>query len=241
MRSGPERVVLRAGSGPALVCLPFAGGSARSFVRLARCAPEGWRVVGVQPPVRRGAYGMELEELARFYLGLLAEDLGGPALVLGHSLGAAVANRLAALAPGHLLDDTQFVLSAPPAPGDSSRELLRLDDRALLAEATRRGILPRLDVPEDLAVRLLLPDLRADLSVLGRQGWKPEPVDAPLHLLGGSEDTACPPGSLSVLRDMLAPRSTHVIEGAHLFVVDQPERTMRALCAVGGHAEGSGP
>lgn len=228
MRAGPERVVLKRGSGFRLICLPFAGGSARSFVRLARCTPGDWQVTAVQPPAGFDAGAASLDALAYFYLGLLTEDLRGPGLVLGHSLGAAVAHRMTQLRPMDPSENLHLVLSAPPAPKVSSGELLAMDDRALLAAATRQGMLPDLRTSEDFALRFLIPHLRDDLAVLGRQGWVPEPVGAPVHLLGGSQDKASPPTALAAL-DVLVPRSTQLVEGGHMYVVEQPARTARAL------------
>jgi len=86
MRGGPERVVLKEGRGFHLICLPFAGGSARPFVRLARYTPPDWQVAAVQPPAGSAHGAVGLDGLASFYLGLPAADLRMPGLVLGHSL-----------------------------------------------------------------------------------------------------------------------------------------------------------
>ncbi|MEV2214940.1 alpha/beta fold hydrolase [Streptomyces sp. NPDC050997] len=231
MRGGPERVVLKEGRGFHLICLPFAGGSARSFVRLARYTPPDWQVTAVQPPAGSAHGAAGLDGLASFYLGLLAEDLRVPGLVLGHSLGAAVAHRMAQLRslPS---EGPHLVLSAPPRPHHSPAALLGLDDRALFREATRQGMLPDLDVAEDFALRFLLPNLRHDLGYLGERGWTPEPLDTPPHLLGGTEDVACPPADLARLGDALAPRSVRLVEGGHMYVLERPAETARALVEI---------
>lgn len=229
MRAGPGRVVLKQGGGLHLVCLPFAGGSARSFVRLARHVPQDWQVTAVQPPA---GFAGGLDELATCYLGLLAGELRGPGLLLGHSLGAAVAHRMARKNSAGLPGNLHVVLSAPPEPGVCAGGLLDLDDRALLQEATRRGMLPVLRTPEDFALRFLLPDLRTDLAVLGRSGWTPEPLDVPVHLLGGRQDPASPTAVLVSLVDSLGPRSAQLVEGGHMYVLEQPAETVRALLAI---------
>lgn len=229
MRAGPERVVLKQGDGFHLLCLPFAGGSARSFVQLARHVPQDWQVTAVQPPA---GFAAGLDELATCYLGLLAGELRGPGLLLGHSLGATVAHRMALQHSAELPRDLHVVLSAPPEPGVSASDLLDLDDRALLQEATRRGILPALRTTEDFAMRFLLPDLRKDLAVLGQRGWTPEPLDVPVHLLGGRQDAACPTAMLERLVASVGPRSTQLVEGGHMYVLEQPAETVRALLAI---------
>lgn len=228
MRAGPERVVLNEGHAFNLICLPFAGGSARSFVRLARYTPD-WNVTAVQPP--SGFVGGEraLDSLAHFYLGLLSSDLRGPGIVFGHSLGAAVAHRMVELRSSEWPEDLHVVLSAPPVPGADTGELLSLDDRALLAATTESGILPDLGTSEDLSLRFLLPNLREDLTILGRQAWRPGRLGTPVHLLGGTEDLACPLATVVRLAEHLVPLSTRLVEGGHLYVLERPAETAGAL------------
>lgn len=233
MRAGAERVVLRkGGDGRHLVCIPFAGGSARSFTRLAHWMGDEWKVTAVQPPPGFAGAEVGIDALASYYLGLLAEDLDGPGLVLGHSLGAAVLQRMARISSGHWPRGLQVVLSAPSVVGARTADLLALDDRALLAEAGRRGMLPDLRVPEDFAVRFLLPDLRRDLAVLRDRAWAPTPVEADVHLLGGTEDRACPPAALEGLGRLMGAASSRLVTGGHLYVVEQPEQTAAALRAI---------
>ncbi|MCW5249033.1 MULTISPECIES: thioesterase II family protein [unclassified Streptomyces] len=236
MRSGPERVVVKRGGERRLVCVPFAGGSARSFTRLAHQLGDEWTVVAVQPPAGFGGTGASLDALAHFYLGLLAEDLRGPGLVLGHSLGAAAVQRMARIKGERWPDGLHVVLSAPPESGTTSADLLALDDSGLLEEAARRGMTPDLDVTEEFAKRFLLPDLRSDLAALRTRAWRPEPVHAPVHLLGGTGDAICPPARLESLGELLRPVSSRTVEGGHLYVVEEPSRTAEAVRAIGAAA-----
>lgn len=236
MRAGPDRLVLREGGPFHLVCLPYAGGSARSFTRLVRQVTEEWTVVAAQPPGRDGSAAPDLDELAEHYLGLLADDLAGPGIVLGHSLGAAVAHRMAQRHAAHWPTDLRLVLSAPPRPGPPACQVAGLDDQSLLAVARSHGIVPELGLPDELVIRLLLPGLRQDLGVLGTAGWAPEPVRPPVHLLGGTDDPASPPAVLAELADQLAARGTRWVRGGHLFVMDQPEETFAALRKIAGCA-----
>lgn len=237
MRTGPDRLVLREGGPYRLVCLPYAGGSARSFTRLVRQVTEDWTVVAAQPPAAH-AQGTppDLDELADFYADLLATDLAGPGIVLGHSLGAAVAHRMAQRHAANWPADLRLVLSAPPRPGPPGYALAGLDDHSLLSAARARGIVPELELPDELVIRLLLPGLRRDLAALGGTGWTPEPVSPPVHLLGGTDDVASPPAVLTELADQLAARGTRWVPGGHLFVMDQPEATYAALRKIAGCA-----
>ncbi|MEV7417377.1 alpha/beta fold hydrolase [Streptomyces sp. NPDC089919] len=231
MRGGPDRVVLKEGHTFSLLCLPFAGGSARSYVRLANHT-DGWNVTAVQPPAGFAQTRPGLDELARCYLEMLAGDLRGPGILFGHSLGAAVAHRMVQLRSSDWPEDLQVVLSAPPVPGRDTGELLGLDDGGLLAAATRTGMLPDLGTSDDFAIRFLLPGLREDLAVLGSRGWRPAPAAAPVHLLGGTDDGCCPPAALAAVADALRPRSVRLLDGGHMYVLDRPAETAAALTEI---------
>lgn len=231
MRSGRSRMVLREGGYFRLVCVPFAGGSIRSFTRLARHATVQWTVVAVQPPpAHTGKLG--LDDLAAFYLNLLRDDLGVPGILFGHSLGAAVVHRMAAMSATEWSAEVQLVLSAPPVSEAPPIGLSSLDDHALLAAARELSMLPDLPVTEDALIRFVIPDLRQDLGVIGATGWTPSPVSVPVHLFGGSSDRLSPPDRLPALRMALQARSLRLIDGSHMYVIDEPARTCEALDAI---------
>ncbi|NKI41524.1 thioesterase II family protein [Streptomyces physcomitrii] len=240
MRGRTQRLVLRDSGPRRLICVPFAGGSARSFTRLARELGEDWSVVAVQPPPPPGGHGrpprpgdpepLALTALAEDYLRVLDGDLHGPGLLLGHSLGAAVAHEMARLRGADWPLDLRVVLSAPPAMG-AGGSLHELTDHQLLYTARQRGILPELPVSDDFVVRMLLPDFRRDLAVL-RDGWHPAPVPASLALLGGTEDEACPPGTLTALAEQVGADSCGLVPGGHLYVVDRAAESAAALRAI---------
>ncbi|MFT2017036.1 thioesterase II family protein [Streptomyces sp. 796.1] len=242
MRAGPDRLVLREGGPFRLICLPYAGGSARSFSGLVRQVTEDWTVVAAQPPTEQTeGRAPDLNELADHYAQLLADDLAGPGIVLGHSLGAAVAHRMALRHAARWPATLHLVLSAPLRPGPPVCQVAGLDDPSLLSVARSHGIVPDLGVPDEVVARMLLPELRQDLAALGTAGWAPEPVPAPVHLLGGTEDETSPPFVLTELADQLAARDTRWVRGGHLFVMDQPEETFAALRKIAGCPPGRRP
>ncbi|MEV6971981.1 alpha/beta fold hydrolase [Kitasatospora sp. NPDC093806] len=235
-REGPDLEVLRAGTGGfRLICVPFAGGSTRSFARLARKCDPDWTVIGVQPPEhppRPIRPGGGIDALARCYLDLLDGELRGPGLLFGHSLGAAVVHAMARQRGADWPDGLHLVLSAPPEPGRSSDDLLCLDDRRLFAEAGRRGMLLELEISEKFAVSYIVPVLRRDLTFVAAAGWRPGPVTAPVHLLGGTADRVSPPALLRRLEPLVGARSSRLLEGGHMFAVDHPARTADALADI---------
>ncbi|MER7702106.1 alpha/beta fold hydrolase [Kitasatospora sp. NPDC097605] len=238
-RQGPEREVLREGGDFRLICVPFAGGSTRSFARLAKHCDPGWQVVGVQPPPHPPEPerpGGGIDTLARFYLDLLAGELRGPGILFGHSLGAGVAHAMARLSGPDWPAGLHLVLSAPPEPGRSSDDLLCLEDGRLFAEAGRRGMLLELEISERFAVGYIVPVLRRDLAFVASAGWRPGRVAAPVHLLGGTGDRVSPPALLRRLEPLVGARSLRLLEGGHMFPLDHPARTAAALAEIARHS-----
>ncbi|WP_084628556.1 thioesterase II family protein [Amycolatopsis nigrescens] len=244
MRQGPCRRVLRRGRDFSdsrdsrdlrLICLPFAGGSTQSFQPLAQAVTADWTVLAVQPPAGRG---LDLDELAACYLELLERDLVGEGIVFGHSLGAAVAHRMAEFVGTGWPEGLSLVLSAPPVPRTSLRELTSLDDQDFLAEATRRELIDPPPLPADVLHRFVLPALRQDLSVLPPQGWIPFPVPAPTEVIGGTDDRVVHPGVLRQIHREVGASSLRLVDGGHLYPVAAPARTWEALAdLVNGPAE----
>lgn len=230
MRGGPSRVLLRgtvATPAATLICVPYAGGSARSFTGLARHVPADWAVIAVQPSRAWTAGPRTLDSLADHYHGLLADDLATPCLVLGHSLGAVAVHRMTMRHSATWPAETRIVLSAP-APRAGSAALTALSDEALLSEAVASGMISRLPGPRDAAMRLVMPALRADIAAL-RAGWDPVPVGVPAYLLGGTRDRLCPPEELQRIGAALGARGTAVINGGHAYMDEDPSQVARAL------------
>jgi pimeloyl-ACP methyl ester carboxylesterase len=107
MTSGSNKLVLDAsGEGPTLLCLHGIGGCAEWFKGLAIRLQDRFRVVAVDLPgtganrVDGEAFSIErcADSLAEYILTQEAD----PVSILGHSLGAILALRLAALAPAKL-------------------------------------------------------------------------------------------------------------------------------------------
>jgi surfactin synthase thioesterase subunit len=99
-------------------------------------------------------------------------------------------------------------------------------------------MIPDLQTSEEFAMRFLLPALRADLAVLAGRGWQPRPVAAPVHLLCGALDTACPPAGVELLRDALEPVSSRLVAGGHMYVLEQPELAARELLDISAENTG---
>ncbi|MEV7961680.1 thioesterase II family protein [Oerskovia paurometabola] len=255
-----------------VVVCPHAGGAASYYRRLVLArdrvvgghpgSPRGSsapfasapEVVAVQYPGRETRFAEPpvqtmtdlLADVAGPVCALLADDV--PTVLLGHSLGASVAVRVAAgLGPGQAPD--LLVVSGRAARADLPRSggrdgdgsdvvgpgtLTARDDSALRAWITALGGTP----PELLAdaefFALHARVLRADLAVhdsLGTAGaGEPVEITVPLLLLAGSDDVASPPEAVAPWAERArAGVRRRVVEGGHFFVGDRAPEVVEAL------------
>lgn len=254
-----------------VVVCPHAGGAASYYRRLVLDRDRG---VGEVPGSPRGSapFASAPEVVAVQYAGretrfseppaqtmtdlladvagpvraLLADDV--PTVLLGHSLGASVAIRVAAgLGPGEAPD--LLVVSGRAARADRPRSggrdgdggdvvgpgrLTARDDSALRAWITALGGTP----PELLAdaefFALHARVLRADLAVHDSLGTaaagEATQITAPLLLLAGSDDVASPPEAVAPWAERArAGVRRRVVEGGHFFVGDRAPEVVEAL------------
>jgi acyl-coenzyme A synthetase/AMP-(fatty) acid ligase/surfactin synthase thioesterase subunit len=209
-----------------LICLPYAGGSAGSYTRLAKHLPESWRVVAGEASLRGP---VTVADVADAWWKAIAPYLSSGTVLFGHSLGALVAAEVANRA-GAGLEPAHVVLSAPPLSGATARAIRSQDDAELVADLTRSGLMPPSTLTADEVGRLLLPRFRRDLSLVPDE-WTPS-LETPVHVLVGAEDTLCTlPGVAARLRPSMV-ASTHVVDGGHYFVVTNPVQTATVLAGL---------
>lgn len=222
--------------GGGLLCLPFAGGSAWSFVPLARMAPRGWWVGALrQGPAERQS---TLEELAADVATVVQATFTEPGVVLGHSLGAVVAYRAAQLAGSSWPQEAALVLSAPPSlrsVAENAARLLSMPAAGLLAEMRRLRLAEGLRHDDEVLTRLVVPGFRADLSILTTYRHSCEPLPVKPVLIAGTRDSSTPPCAIHALARELGAHAVLEIDGDHLYVVSRPADVVSILIEVLRH------
>ncbi|SFC88088.1 thioesterase II family protein [Streptomyces aidingensis] len=223
-----------------LYCLPHAGGSASAFRSWTGRAGDA-AVCPVQLPGRDA----RVSDPAHPTMPALVGDLAGvllaeaaadprPYALYGHSLGALVGFELArelrrrgGPQPEHLIVSG---CSAPQAVEDPADDL---SDAQIVSLLRSLGGTPELYLSDPRVLRLILPAIRADLTVRNSYRYRPEqPLTIPLTAIAATSDARAPAPSLAAWRDQTVGRfRLHTLVGGHFAVLEQPETTLRHLTA----------
>lgn len=129
--------VLREGDHPRcrLLLLPYACGSASSFVELSRHLPDDFRVLSITPPEAWTTDGTDISGMARQIIDALAlhED-GLPLLVAGYSFGGVLGCELVRQfeAAGNAPGAVSLIAAAPPGAHQEIDLILSADDESII-------------------------------------------------------------------------------------------------------------
>jgi medium-chain acyl-[acyl-carrier-protein] hydrolase len=226
---------LRTGSAgqPQLLCFAHAGGSPRSFQRLAEHLPRSWSVRAVEPPGRLATAGSSptrVEALVEEYLQALPPELL-EGVMLGHSLGGYVALALCQRAPRA----RGLVIAATAPPGGPSQltPLAGLPDHQLVRALRGLGLARQgpgiAGGLSDDVLRLFLPALRADLTAFASFRAPSTLVRLPTLLCGGRGDPICSERRFADWQHLLPEAELTFAGRGHFFVQDDPEPLAHAL------------
>jgi acyl transferase domain-containing protein/acyl-CoA synthetase (AMP-forming)/AMP-acid ligase II/surfactin synthase thioesterase subunit len=218
-----------------LFCFPYAGAGASVY--------RGWQAAGfaevvpVQPPGReeRGAEPpvLVMAELVDRLADALAPDDGTPFAFFGHSLGGLTAFELAReLRRRGAAGPERLVLSGCGVPrADENGWIHREDDDAFVRALGERFVLPGEALHDPGLRRLLLPALRADITVLETYRVDDEPpLDVPLLALAGAADTLAPRERLLEWAALTTGDfSLRTFPGDHMFIRSQEPRVLAAI------------
>lgn len=224
---------------PVVFCLPFAGGGASFYRPWMQLAPRTFAMVPVQPPGREDRLFEpsfeSMPELVHAAADALTPFLRQPYALFGHSMGGMIAYELAqelrrrgAPQPAHL------VVSGAPAPHVAAEipPIYHLPEPQLVAEIRRRyGGLPDEILGSRELLDLLLPRLRADLSVTGTYVYRDSPpLTIPITAFGGESDETVTPPMIAAWREHTVTRfHSEILPGGHFFLNDFASRIISTL------------
>ena len=223
--------------GPALVCLPCAGGAATSFTPVQRHLPPGWRMVAVNPP----GHGFDrtppldrIDAMVDAFEATLGPLLDERAVIVGHSLGGLVAWHLV-----RRLEDrggrirALFVCASKGPQRVLDQAWSGLGDDALIAELDAIGGVPEVfrDNLEDF--KPFLPAIRADFLALERYRHVDRgTVAAPMWVVAGADDGFASPNRVREWTSCGASAEFVVRPGGHFFLQSQAGAFVQWLMSV---------
>ncbi len=222
-----------------LYCLPHAGGSASAFRAWIGRLP-GVTVCPVQPPGRETRQRDTPHTSMSSYVADLADfvqSADGPYAVYGHSLGALVGfelvreiTRRGAVPPVHL------VVSGCPAPQWLTPDdpiVAGMGDAEIVALLRTLGGTPEVFLNDPRVLRLILPPIRADLTVKNTYAYTSgAPLELPVTALASTSDVRASVESVLAWREQtIRPFRGHVLEGGHFAVLEQEAVTLAQLAA----------
>lgn len=210
-----------------LFCIPHAGGGPSFFRPWLNDLPAEIELGLIHLPGREGRLAeaplADLPGLVQTLAAHLRPYLDRPFALYGHSLGALIAfelSRQLRREGGPL--PAQLCLAAMPAPHlpSDGPPMHALPEMAFVAAIRQRYASIPEEVAGDAELRaLLLPALRADLTVLETYAYQPEePLDCPLSVFGGLDDTTVSREQLGAWRDHTRGRCVvRMFPGGHFF------------------------
>ncbi|WP_270171075.1 thioesterase II family protein [Paenibacillus sp. SYP-B4298] len=221
-----------------LFCLPFAGGSARSYTGWKKHLHPDIELIAVELAGRGGrareAFYPDFREAVKDVEGIIKRSLneGDCYALFGHSMGGLLAYELYDKLPRagmlHL-----FVSGLLPPHCETHRERLgALDEDALIQEMKEMGGIPNelFDIPGILD--MIMPVIRSDFDIFSRYVYQQElKIHCPLSILYGVEDP--------LTRDEVKQWSRYVsnegqcryvsFAGGHFFIQEQEEQVLRLI------------
>lgn len=220
-----------------LFCLPYSGASAMFYSPWRRKLPEWLMVRPLELPGR----GMRMDEplqtdiaaLAARLADEIADELDTPYALFGHSLGGLLAFELVhALRARDLPAPLALFVSATAGPvrRDVSDYAVEKSDAQLLdrlreLQGTSESVLANTEL-----MQLMLPILRADFLLCGSFVYgEREPLDMPIHVFGGKQDSVSVEELLDWQEETLTGFSLDMFEGHHFYLVEQQASLLRQL------------
>jgi pimeloyl-ACP methyl ester carboxylesterase len=224
------------GRAPALLFIHGSAGTHRSFEPLLEVL-DGYERYAIDLPGRADSVGPALEDvssMASFVTELVASELDGAYVVLGHSLGGAVALEHAITTASKEL--AGMVLLATGARLRVQPIILRLHEEAaklggplpplppgLFEDATEPGLIAAAQSQrQGVPARTAMSDWRAAnafdrMTDLGR-------IEVPALIVAGTEDTLTPPKYSEYMAANIGKSELHMLRGAgHMLILERAE------------------
>ncbi|WP_340679284.1 thioesterase domain-containing protein [Paraglaciecola sp.] len=221
-----------------LICFPFAGGNASTYIAWASRLDSFIELIAVQLPGRANRFNepaiADMDELIAAMFTPFQKITDKPYVFFGHSLGSRMAfSLMLACKKVGLPGPVHFFASGSKGPQHAPRanRISHLDDQQFIQALRTIGGTPKilLDNPEQM--NLYLPLLRADFAISENFKLQSSIVfDCPLTVLGGAEDDEISKDELlSWQKHFTVFEALHILAGNHFFVNSAQEQIISIL------------
>ena len=216
-----------------------AGGSALSYLPLARWLPAGWRPLGIELPGRVTSDGESSfrcsTDAVAWLLPFVLNEIRGPYALFGHSMGALVGFELVRELTRHGQPPVWLGLSGSPAPGRAGQRYgIRRDlwpqDR-LLEFMRELGGTPEAALRTPEITHRMMRTLRDDLAIVDTHQYTAGvAVTVPLSVWVGLDDPVTAEEDLRLWRrHTTAEVRTRGWPGGHFYLFDQAPAVARQI------------
>lgn len=226
-----------------LFCLPPAAGAASGYRPWMTLLAPRTEVVPVQLPGRESRFVEDpvtsADELVATLVDAIRPEIGPRYALFGHSMGALLAHDVAcALAaagrpPTHLIVSAHVpahLMALKPLP----THVARMSDPDLRDYLAANGGLTGEQLDDEELLAIVLPLLRADLTVCESYRWTPRPpLDFPITALGGEHDPNAPGALLARWSELTtAGFRCRLLPGGHHYLYDNPAAVAGVLSEI---------
>ncbi len=212
---------------PLLLCFPFAGGGASTYVPWLRKNTPGLTVVPVQLPGREHRIAeppfRRMDALLDAVLATLVQPLQREIVLFGHSMGALIAARLAQRMVAAGSPPVRLCVSGFPPPQFRRRQTaIHHLPQAEMLESLRRlnGLRPEVLANAEL-VELIVPTLYADLELEETdRSVVFNPLPCPISLFSGIDDPLLGSKAIAAWSEAtMQSVETHRFHGDHFYLL----------------------
>jgi medium-chain acyl-[acyl-carrier-protein] hydrolase len=212
-------------------CLPFAGGTSKTYSPLALALGDSTEVCAIEYPGRGTRFGEPLIKSIDALVEAMAPQLlpwmDRPFALLGYSMGAHVAFELARWLRRHgHRAPTQLLVAASRAPHlvDPRPPTYGLPEATFIAELRALNGIPAEVLAHPELMKLLVPIARADLEAIQTHRYRDEPpLEVPITAFGGTQDPLASTAEVDAWRaQSTAGFNLHLFNGGHFFLQTAP-------------------